>query len=45
MNKYAAYAESDWLFDVHADDESSALAKAKQMDPRATRVELISEAR
>lgn len=45
MNKYAAYAGEDWKFDLQADDEREALARAKVLDETITRVRLISEGR
>ncbi len=43
MNKYAAYANDIWVFDVIADSAEGALARAKEVNVAATRVELVNE--
>ena len=43
MNKWAAYIEHEWQFEVLALTEEDALMTAKLKDQRITRVELISE--
>lgn len=43
MPAYAAYCESDFLFDLVAEDKAEALLLAKQVHPSTTRVEPISE--
>lgn len=40
--KYAAYHYAEWLFDVYANSESEALAKAKAEDPQVTEVVLVA---
>lgn len=44
MNRYAVYNENGgYMFEVHADDELSALEHGKANNPQATSVKLISE--
>lgn len=45
MNKYAAYDGTDWKFDLEAQDEREALARAQAVDPSVSRVILTSEGR
>jgi hypothetical protein len=45
VNKYAAYVDDRWMFDLHADSEADALKLSRDRDPCITRVELVAVAR